>query len=283
MHALGVCFRAILERDDEVLVPAPCFFFDEPIRAAGGVPVHVHGSAETAWAWDAAALEHAVRPTTRALLLCNPVNPTGHVPARDEVQAVIAVAARHDLLVVTDEAYEASLWDGGALSSAYGAAPRAILIRSLGKSLSMPQLRLGLLAGPPAEIERCARVLEWDCLRVGLAAQVAALAALVGPTEWLEVVHASMVRSRDMALAAVGDVSGLSVVAPSGGPFLFVGADGRESLAEELLAVGLPVVDGRHFHASGFARLPFGGAEGACDALVAALAAYAERRASRRR
>ena len=55
------------------------------------------------------------------------------------------------------------------------------MIRSLGKSLSLPQLRIGMLAGPAARVESCARTLEWDCLRVGVASQEAALAALDRP------------------------------------------------------------------------------------------------------
>ena len=102
------------------------------------------------------------------LLLCNPGNPTGYVPSQDDVAAVVAVAERHGLVIVTDEAYEASLWDGARFTSAFGLGDDVIVIRSLGKSLSMPQLRLGLLAGPAKRVAGCTRTLEWDCLRVNI-------------------------------------------------------------------------------------------------------------------
>ncbi len=167
MQALGVCFRSLVEPGDEVVVPAPCFFFEGPIRAAGAVPVYVPGSDADGWRWDVDALEAAIGTKTRALLLCNPGNPTGHVPLPTDVAAVAQLAERHGLIVVTDEAYESALWEDATLASAFGLAEDAVVIRSLGKSYALPQLRIGFLAGPPARVEACARTLEWDCLRIG--------------------------------------------------------------------------------------------------------------------
>ena len=153
MHALGICMRAFLRAGDEVVVPAPCFFFDGPIRAAGGVPVYVHGSEADGWRWDAEAVERAIGARTTMVLLCNPGNPTGYVPAREDVAAVVACAVEHGLLVVADEAYEAAFWGDARLTSAFGLADDIVVIRSLGKSLSMPQLRLGIVSGPAARVE----------------------------------------------------------------------------------------------------------------------------------
>lgn len=275
MHALGVCLRSLVEPGDEVVVPAPCFFFEGPIRAAGAAPVYVAGSHSDGWRWDADALEHAISSRSRVLLLCNPGNPTGHVPSREEVAAAVAVAARHGLLVLTDEAYEAALWDGAELASAFGLAEDVVVVRSLGKSLSLPQLRLGLVTGPRARVAPCARTLEWDCLRVGLPGQAAALAALEGPREWLEDVRASLAADRAAAHAAVVATPGLSAALPAAAPFLFLRADSGEPVAAALLRAGLPVVDGAAFQAPGYARLPFAGAADAEDALLAALGRWA--------
>jgi len=280
MQALGVCFRSLLEPGDEVVVPAPCFFFGGPIRAAGAVPVYIQGSAVDGWRWDTSALEQAIGERTKALLLCNPGNPTGHVPSRQDVADAVAVAERNGLLVVTDEAYQASLWESATHTSAFGRGEDVIVIRSLGKSLSMPQLRIGMLAGPAVRVEACARTLEWDCLRVGVAAQEAALAALDGPRDWLRQIHAGLASDRGVALAAVTSTPGLDTVAPLAAPFLFVGSEAGDSLAGQLEAVGLPVVDGAAFQAPGYARLPFGGAAGASAALSGALDHWAARHAA---
>ncbi|MGI8973845.1 MAG: pyridoxal phosphate-dependent aminotransferase [Gaiella sp.] len=280
MQALGVCFRALLEPGDEVVVPAPCFFFEGPIRAAGGIPVYVPGLPQDGWRWDREAIGRAIGPRTRALLLCNPGNPTGYVPDRDDVAAVVRAAQQAGVLVVTDEAYEASLWDGAELASAFGLAADVIVIRSLGKSLSMPQLRVGLLAGPAARVEACARVLEWDCLRVGITAQVAALAALTGSRGWLADVQADMVAARAVALEVLDQAPELTAVTPRAAPFLFVGSTSGDPVADDLAAVGLPVVDGFQFQAPGYARLPFGGATEARPALERALARFVALRAA---
>jgi aspartate/methionine/tyrosine aminotransferase len=275
MHALALCFRSLVRAGDEVVVPAPCFFFDGPIRAAGATPVYVQTSPGDAWRWDPEALEAAIGSRTTALLLCNPGNPTGHVPSREEVADTVRVAERHGLLVVTDEAYEAALWDGAALSSAFGLSDDVVVVRSLGKSLSLPQLRLGIVSGPAARIAGCARALEWDCLRVDLAAQTAALAVLEGPRDWLDAVHAALVVDRAAALAAVEATPGLCAAVPSAAPFLFVHAASGEAVGGALARAGVPVVDGVHFQAPGYARLPFSGAAQAAEALVAALARWA--------
>lgn len=272
MHALGLCFRSLLAPGDEVVVPAPCFFFEGPIRSAGGVPVYVAGSADDGWAWDASAIERALGRRTRVLLLCNPGNPTGAVPGAAELETAVGVAERHGLVVVTDEAYEASLWDA-ELASAFPLAERAIVVRSLGKSLSMPHLRLGVVAGPRDLIDGVAVALEWDVLRVGVAPQVAALAVLDGPRGWLDDVHAELAADRAAAMDVVSG-SGLTFVRPRGGPFLFVG-DGRPGLADTLLAAGIPAVDGWHFQAPLWARVPFGGAAAAVEQLTAALERWA--------
>ena len=275
MHALAICFRSLVGPGDEVVVPAPCFFFEGPIRAAGAAPVYVHCSASEGWRWDSEALERAIGPRTSALLLCNPGNPTGHVPGPQEVADAVAVALRHGLLVVTDEAYEAALFDGATLTSALGLGDDVVVVRSLGKSLSMPQLRLGIVSGTPAQVAACARTLEWDCLRVNLAAQVAALAVLEGPRDWLDAVRAGLAADRAVALAAVGATPGLSAAVPAAAPFLFVHGDSGEPVAGGLAEAGLPVVDGVHFQAPGYARLPFAGAARAGEALGAALARWA--------
>jgi aminotransferase len=275
MHALGLCFRSLVRPADEVVVPAPCFFFEGPIRAAGATPVYVHCSPSEGWRWDPEALEAAVGPRTSVLLLCNPGNPTGHVPSPEEVAGAVRLAERHGLLVVTDEAYEAALWDGATLSSAFGLADDVVVARSLGKSLSLPQLRLGFVSAAPAHATACARTLEWDCLRVNLAAQAAALAVLEGPRDWLEAVHAGLADDRAVAVAAVAATPGLSAAVPAAAPFLFVHGDSGEPVAADLARAGLPVVDGVHFQAPGYARLPFGGAADAEVALAAALGNWA--------
>jgi aspartate/methionine/tyrosine aminotransferase len=251
MHALGILFRALLRPGAEVIVPTPCYFFRGLIERAGGVFVPV-----PSLTWDVGAIEPAVTPRSRVLVLTNPNNPTGYLPTRAEVDRMLALAARHDLTVVTDEAYERCIHEG-ELASAWGT-PNVVLVRSLGKSLAMPSWRIGFLAGGPEVVDTCLRELEWDVIRVSHVAQRAAQAALEGPQDWLHDVTAGYRADRDVAHALVAHDPILTAPLPSATPFLWLDLGGIPT--QNLLAAGIPVVDGEHFGAPGHARLPFAGA-----------------------
>ena len=262
MHALSLVFRALLAPGDEVIVPIPCYFFAGLIERAGGVFVPVPS-------WDPAAIEGAVTPRSTVLVLTNPNNPDGRLPTRVEVDELLALAARHGLTVVTDEAYQRCIHEG-ELASAWGG-PSVILIRSLGKSLAMPAWRIGFVAAEPPVVDGCLRELEWDVIRVSHVAQRAAAAALDGPQAWLDEVAAGYRRDRDAAHAAVVDHPILRAPLPPATPFLWL--ELGELSSEQLVDAGIAVVDGAAFGAPGRARLPFAGAAAVADELRECLAA----------
>jgi len=249
MHALSLLFRALLEPGDEVIVPIPCYFFQGLVERAGGAFVPVPS-------WDPEAIEQAVTPRSKAFILTNPNNPDGHLPTRAEVDELVALAARHNLTVITDEAYERCIHEG-ELASAWGA-ENVILIRSLGKSLAMPAWRIGFVAAEPSVIDACLRELEWDVIRVSHVAQRAATAALEGPPDWLDEVAARYRQDRDAAYAVIAVHPILSAELPAATPFLWLKLG--ELTLERLLRAGVAVVDGAAFGTPGFARLPFAGA-----------------------
>jgi aspartate/methionine/tyrosine aminotransferase len=268
MHALSLAFRALLQPGDEVIVPTPCYFFAGLIERAGGVFVPARSREEDGWRWDPDAIERAVTPKARTLVLTNPNNPTGYLPTRAEIDELLALASRHGLTVLTDEAYERCIHEG-TLASAWGA-PNVILIRSLGKSLAMPSWRIGFVAGDGEIVDRCLRELEWDVIRVSHVAQRAAAAALDGPQDWLADLADRYRQDRDAAHAVVAEDPLLESTLPGATPFLFLNL-GPLSV-ENLLAAGVAVVDGAAFGAPGYARLPFGGAADLGDQLHRRLA-----------
>ena len=134
----------------------------------------------------------------------------------------------------------------------------------------MPAWRLGFVAGEPSLVDACLHELEWDVIRVSHVAQRAATAALDGPQEWLAEVAERYRRDRDAAHAVISDDPILSAPLPPAGPFLFVQLGGLH--LENLVAAGVPVVDGAALGAPGYARLPFGGAADLADELHRRLA-----------
>ncbi|MCP9486515.1 MAG: pyridoxal phosphate-dependent aminotransferase [Gaiellaceae bacterium MAG52_C11] len=256
MHALSLTFRAILEVGDEVIVPTPCYFFRGLIERAGGRFVPVPSR-------EPEAIERALTPRSRALVVTNPNNPDGHLPRREEVDELLALASRHGLTVLTDEAYERCIHEG-ELASAWGA-ENVILIRSLGKSLAMPSWRIGFVAAEPPVIAACLRELEWDVIRVSHVAQRAASAALEGLQDWLDELAERYRRDRNVAHAAITEHEILSAPLPVATPFLWLELGALTS--KNLLAAGIAVVDGAAFGTPGYARLPFAGAAALQDEL----------------
>jgi aspartate/methionine/tyrosine aminotransferase len=263
MQALSICFRALLKAGDRVLVPAPCFYFGTPIRLAAGEPVYVPTRLENSWRLDLEAAETAAADRrVRAIVLCNPVNPTGHLLRRGELEAVVELAMRRDLLIVSDESYERYVYDGGALESVLsvpGARERTVLVRSMSKSFGLASWRVGFLIAPGELLDPCVQLFEWDGLRGNPVAHAAAAAAIAGPQDWLAGIVPQYERNRALAIKAVAAAE-LACAWPDACPFVFVdilplGSDG----AARLVNAGVPAVDGRHFQGRGYARIPFGG------------------------
>src|SRR4051812_11169848 len=103
MQGLGTVFRALLDPGDEVVVPTPNFFFGGSIRLAGGMPVHVPCLEEDGWSWDLDRIGAVIAERTRAIVVCNPTNPTGFLPAREDLAGMLELARAHDLFVLSDE------------------------------------------------------------------------------------------------------------------------------------------------------------------------------------
>ena len=266
MHGLSVTFRALFEPGDEVIVPAPTFFFDESIRSTGAIPVYVDLLEADEWQWDLERIAAKVTPRTRALMLCNPNNPTASVPSRDLVQAVVHWAASKELLVVADEAYARFVFDGDVYTPQMkfrNDYEGLVTVTSLSKNYGFSNWRVGYVHAPEPLLSRIHLQFEWDALDVGPGPQAAARAVIDGPQEWLEKVLATYQPNRDQLMDGLAKI-GLSAVRPRGGPFALVNFSsialrGRE-LEAGLLARGIAAVAGDGFMGPNtHARIMFGG------------------------
>ncbi|MFD3482126.1 pyridoxal phosphate-dependent aminotransferase [Streptomyces sp. NPDC058665] len=266
-HGMSVALRALLKPGDEIIVPAPTYFFDGMMRLAGLHPRYVLSDESRGWDHDPEAIEAAVTPSTRALLICNPNNPTGFVPHRERLEQLLDVAARHGLIVFADESYERYVWDGP------GYVPQMLLrerhpdlvtVTSLSKNYSFTSWRVGYVSAPAHLLEQIHRALEWDSINVGDVAQAAAEAVLTGPQEWIEPAFATMRVRRDILVDGLTR-AGLKAVRPDAGVFTFVdfttvGVRGR-ALENLLLEHGITVIAGDAFAGPGtHARILYGGA-----------------------
>jgi aspartate/methionine/tyrosine aminotransferase len=280
MQALHVIMSALLETGDEVIIPTPGFSYDGLVKLAGARPVHVPMAAAEDWAWDMARIEAAVTPRTRLLMVNTPVNPTGRVLTMRELEQLAAIARRHNLLVVVDEAYDRMVYDGRehhCILSVPGMAERTLLVQSATKSFAMGAWRIGWLVAPPAFTALFAKVVEWMMLAVNRVAQAAVEAALSGPQDWLAGVGPQFQANRDLAVGLLRQVEGIRFSVPQGAPFLLPDVSGLgvsgDAFAHTLITeYGVRITGGSHYHAPLCFRMPFGGTTEAIEESVRRIA-----------
>lgn len=267
MHALFVSFAALLDTGDELIVPAPCYFLQGIADLLGFRIVYIPMFEAERFRFDVGRLADAVTPRTRAIFINTPVNPTGYVLTRQDLTALIELAAARGLWLVSDESYDRMLYDGARHVSPLnlpGSLPLTVLIRSMTKTYAMPAWRVGYLVAPTATIEKMTRILEWQSLYGNGVSQAAAAAALSGPQQWLDGVADEFQRNRDCMMEFIQASEHLSSVTPQGGPFVFVnasrlGVDG-DFLAKYLLEeCGIAATPGSTLQSSDHVRIPMGG------------------------
>lgn len=230
MHALYLVFRAMLEPGDEVILPDPMWTeIAENVRLAGGVPVRCPLDLSGGPAYPAARIEALIGPRTKAIFVNTPQNPTGVVLPRAELQEIVDLAVRHDLRIVSDEAYEHVIFDGAehvSIGSLPGAEERTVSLYSTSKSYAMSGLRVGYLVGrDPVVLERVKKLLRCTVNGVSSIAQWGAAAALAGPQDAARAMGAAYQRRRDTLLAGLAGVDALHPVKPTGSFFLWARID----------------------------------------------------------
>lgn len=276
MNALMLAFMVGLDPGDEVVITDPSYTnFEGQITLAGGVPVFVPTEPERGYVPEPAAVEAALTPRTRAILVNSPSNPTGSVYPPDILRAIADIAERHDLLLVSDETYEALLYgDARHLSPASfpGLRERTVSIYSFSKSYAMTGWRVGYLTGPASMLRRMEVVQEEMASCVNAAAQQGAIAALRGPQDCVEGMRRAYERRRDLVVERLGAIPGVACPRPGGAFYAFpdVRAVTRDTvgLADRLLRDHRVVVSpGEAFGpgSGGFLRLSYAASDADLD------------------
>lgn len=270
-QALYELFDVILNEGDEVIVPAPYWVSYPPmIEMCRGNSVIVRCGIDTDYKITPEALERALAPTTKAIILNSPSNPTGMGYSAEELKALGEVLKRHHALIISDEVYEKVVFKGYKFTSFAAANPdlaeRTITINAFSKSFSMTGWRVGYATGPKAIIQSMAKHQSQTTSNINTPAQYAAIAALEGPTEFLKEAVENFERRTDVALHLVKDAKGIDVPKrPDGAFYLFLRLDelkekglisGSTEFATQLMEkAGVAVVPGIEFGDDGAVRI----------------------------
>ena len=227
---LGIqaAMMALLDDGDEVLLPDPIYdAYASPILLAGGrtrsVRADVH---EGRFIVTAAAIEAAITPASRVLLLNTPWNPVGTVFRQSELEAIAELVVRRDLVLVSDEIYEAITYDGArhvspaSLSTA--ARARTVIVNSLSKTYAMTGWRVGYCAAPAPIIQAMLLVLQQSSRGPATFVQDAAAVAVSGPQQCVEDMRLEYARRRTRVMNALDGVPHVQVMPPEGGFFAMV-------------------------------------------------------------
>ncbi len=226
-HSVFNALQAICNPGDEVLLFSPYWVsYPDMIRLVDGVPVTVPTSMEEGFRPNADRLREAITPRSKALILNSPANPTGIVYTREELEAVAAVARRHDLYIISDEIYEKVLFDGCthySIGAEKVVQDQVITVNGMSKAYAMTGWRIGYMGGPAAVIEEAAKVQSQVTSNANSVAQMAALAALSSPVPEVELMRREFEHRRDAALNMLSSVRGIEVVRPQGAMYVFFG------------------------------------------------------------
>jgi aspartate aminotransferase len=277
----AVIFNAMMATvspGDEVLIPTPYWVsYPDMVLLAGGTPVFVATSAAAQYKLSPDALEAAITPRTRWLILNSPSNPSGAAYAATELAALAAVLERHPhVLVLTDDMYEHLLYDGFKFATIAHVAPslyeRTLTMNGLSKAYCMTGWRIGYAGGPPWMIKAMGDIMSHSTSNPCSISQWAGVEALNGPQDFIPRHNESFVRRRDLVVSMLNQASGIHCPTPNGAFYVYPmidgligrktpgGAviDGDEAFAGALLATeGVAVVHGTAFGLSPAFRISY--------------------------
>ena len=251
---LYALLRVLADPGDEVLVPDPGWTGYASIAAFVGASARPYAlDRDSGFGLDVAAVERALTPHTRAIVVNSPSNPTGSVERREALAALVELATEHDCWLVSDEAYESFVFDGAHVSAAACADGPVISVFTCSKTYAMTGWRVGYLVAPREVAASAARAQEAVVSSVSSVSQKAAEAALTGPQDAVDQMRAAYRRRLELATSLLDELQ-VPYVRPAGAFYLLVdvaaaGVDSRTFALALLDEHGVAVVPGSAFGA----------------------------------
>ncbi|MFC7320773.1 aminotransferase [Halobacillus campisalis] len=257
-QAIDLALRTVVEPGDEVIVVEPSFVAYVPIVSlAGGTPVTIQTKAEDDFKLKPEQVKEAITPKTKAIMLCNPNNPTGTFLNKEELQQLAKVIEKNDLLVLSDEIYAELTYDDNYTSfpSIEKMKERTILISGFSKAFAMTGWRLGYAAGPADIIAAMVKIHQYTMMCAPTMAQHAALEAMKNGRQSVQEMTESYKQRRNFIVSSLNEI-GLSCPNPGGAFYAFpsikeTGLSSAEFAEQLLQEEQVAVVPGEVFGSGG--------------------------------
>jgi aspartate aminotransferase len=259
---------ATINPGDEVIIPAPYWVsYPEMVLLAGGEPVPVDCPAEQNFKLRADALEKAITPKTKWLILCSPSNPTGAAYTAAELRALADVLLRHPhVWILTDDMYEHLVYDDFVFATPAQVEPklydRTLTVNGVSKAYCMTGWRIGYAGGPVELIKAMTTIQSQSTSNASSIAQWAAVEALNGPQDFIAEHNKSFKERRDLVVSMLNQATGIKCPRPEGAFYVYPSCDGAmgktapsgkkietdaDFVTELLDAEGVAVVQGSAF------------------------------------
>jgi aspartate aminotransferase len=259
---------ATINPGDEVIIPAPYWVsYPEMVLLAGGEPVHIVCPAEQGFKLQPAALEKAITPKTKWIILNSPSNPTGAAYSRDELKAITDVLVRHPhVWVMTDDMYEHLVYDGFRFTTPAEVEPRlyerTLTVNGVSKAYSMTGWRIGYAGGASELITAMTTIQSQATHAPSTISQWAAVEALNGPQDFIPENAGIFKERRDLVVGMLNQANGINCPRPEGAFYVFPSCAGtigktapsgkrldndQDFVTELLEAEGVAVVQGSAF------------------------------------
>lgn len=220
-EALLFAFGSVMDIDDEIIIPEPFYANYNGFSTASGVNiVPVISKIEDNFALPPISeFEKLITPKTKAILICNPGNPTGYLYSKEEIKQLAALVKKHDLFLIADEVYREFAYDGHTHHSIMqedGLEEHAIMIDSVSKRYSMCGARIGCLVSKNKEVIQTALKFAQARLSPPTFAQIASEAALETPQSYFDNVIEEYVDRRNTLISELEKIEGVKVAKPNG-------------------------------------------------------------------
>jgi aspartate aminotransferase len=269
---------ATLNKGDEVIIPVPYWVsYPEIVRLADATPVFAVADASTGFKLSPEALEAAITPRTKWLILNTPSNPTGAAYSAAELKGLTDVLMRHPHVhILTDDIYEVLVYDGGTFATVAGVEPalqaRTLTMNGVSKAYAMTGWRIGYCGGPEPLIKAMAKLQSQHATNASSISQWASVEALNGPQDFIPVFQRAFEERRDLVVSMLNQSNGLECPTPEGAFYVYPSVrrligrktpsgatlNNDEDFASALLeAEGVAVVHGAAFGLSPFFRISY--------------------------
>ena len=220
-EALLFAMGSITDPGDEVIIPEPFYANYNGFATASGVSIiPIHSSIENGFALPPISdFEQLISPKTKAILLCNPGNPTGYLYTKEEIEQLADIALKYDLFIVSDEVYREFAYDGvkhHSIMSIPKLSQNAIMVDSVSKRYSMCGARIGCLVSKNKEVMATAMKFAQARLSPPTFAQIASEAALDTPQEYFDEVIKEYTHRRNILIDGLEKIEGVKVAKPKG-------------------------------------------------------------------